>query len=136
MTVDQKAVRRWVPFVSLALVAGSVGAMCLWYGLLTVPRGMDTMMDTHPPGTVCLIQKTPGGVVADAVVFVDLPEGATVLSRVARVLADGSFEIRHDNRESVFRHLEDLGPFWPADVRGLVVTMFVTEAQGEPALGK
>ncbi|MEM7203204.1 MAG: hypothetical protein AAF628_23280 [Planctomycetota bacterium] len=108
---------------------GPVAILCLvllwWhYGLLRVPVGMDTLPDSHPPRTVCLIDKRPSRLQPGAVVFVSLPDGSVLLSRVAEALADGSVRIRHDNRDSRFRRLERLGPFAAAAVRGLVLTQF------------
>lgn len=105
------------------------------FGLLRVPAGMDTMTDTHPPGTLCVIEKAPSSLEEGAVVFIDLPDGSTVLTRVVTVHGDGSIAVRHDNRGSVFTYLEAHGPYRGAAVRGLVLTMFVTEAQGVPRDG-
>ena len=122
----------------LALPAVLVAGVVLYvsFGVLRVPRGMDTMPETHPGGTICVIDKRPGPVSEGWVVFVDLSDGASVLTRVAAVHDDGSFEIRHDNRESPFVHLEERGPFAVPAVRGLVLTALDVEPQGEPSFGR
>lgn len=134
--MDPKVAKRWLVRLSVVVVAASVVLMYLSYGLLSVPRGMDTMPDTHPPGAVCLIQKWPSTVAERAVVFVDVEGGATVLSRVEKITADGKVSIRHDNRRSEFCYLEAAGPYDIDAVRGLVLTMFITEPVGEPQLDR
>ena len=122
----------------LALPAVLVAGVVLYvsFGVLRVPRGMDTMPETHPGGTICVIDKRPGPVSEGWVVFVDLSDGASVLTRVAAVHDDGSFEIRHDNRQSKFGYLERLGPYPASSVRGQVLSAFTEIGQGEPDLGK
>ncbi len=126
------AATRWVVRLGIPVLIVSIVVLYVNYGLLGVPQGMDTMVDTHPPGTLCLIQKRPSSVTPGAVVFVDLDDGGTVLSRVVEVSDDETFTIRHDNRKSVFLYLEERGPYRVDAVRGIVVSMLVNEAQGEP----
>ena len=111
-----------------------VAAVAMWwcFGLLRVPEGMDTMPLSHPEGAVCLIQKRPWSVSPGAVVFLDLPDGSTVLTRVVSVSEDGELKIRHDNRSSRFVGLERGGPYRIEDVRGVVITAFVSKAQDAP----
>ena len=115
---------RWVRRIGLPLVI--VGAVVLYvrYDFLGVPAGMDTLPDTHPPGSSCLIDTWGSALAPGQAVFVDLPDGSTVLSRVESVQPDGSFEIRHDNRRSGFGYLERLGPYPPEALRGLVLVVF------------
>ena len=102
---------------------------------LRVPEGMDTMPDTHPPGTICLIEKAPSSLEEGSVIFIDLPDRSTLLTRVAAVHDDGSVSIRHDHRASGFVYLEAKGPYPRGAVRGLVLTMLVTSTQGLPSDG-
>ena len=62
--------------------------------------------------------------------FVDLPGGGTLLTRVESVDADGII-VRHDNPASRFPDGEELGPLPLAAVRGLVLTSFVPDALPE-----
>jgi hypothetical protein len=104
----------------LALPVCLAGALVLWanYGLLAVPEGMDTLPDSHPPGTRCLIEKRPRRLRPGAVVFVDV-HGGTVLARV-RAVTDAGVELAHDNEHSRFAALA--GQTFPlAAVRGLVL---------------
>ena len=106
------------------------------YGLVRVPAGMDTMVETHPPGTLCVIEKSPGSLPANSVVFVDLPDGSTVLTRAVAVNADGGIDIRHDNRASRFQYLESAGPYPLQAVRGHVLSFFLPDPKGAPDLGQ
>lgn len=133
--MNPQVAKRWMLRTGWLAVAASGVWMYLSYGLLRVPAGMDTMPDTHPPSTLCLIQKRPSQVPRGAVVFLDVEGGATLLTRVVGTAPDGALTIQHDNRASRFAHLEREA-FTLADVRGLVVTMFVEDPQGVPDLGK
>lgn len=126
---------RWVGRLGVPLLLVCALALYWHFDLLAVPEGMDTMPETHPAGTICLIEKSPSGLVQGSVVFVDLPDGSTVLTRVAAVFDDGAIAIRHDNRASVFCYLEQSNPYPATAVRGLVLTMFVGQPQGVPRSG-
>ena len=118
----------------LALPIVLLGSVALWfnYGLLGVPIGMDTMLDTHPPGTRCLIEKRPSRVRQGGVVFVDLPDGGTLLARVAAVDDQGRISLACDNPRSRYRELADeLGAIDPSAVRALVLVAF-TPTPGAP----
>ncbi len=102
------------------------GLVVLWVyltvGLLRVPVGMDTLTETHPEGSLCVIDKRSGSIHQGAVVFVDAL-GGTLLSRVSS-RADGFIRLRHDNRGSAFPDGEELGPLPIAAVRGVVLAVF------------
>jgi hypothetical protein len=106
----------------LALPAVVVAGILLWrsYGVIGVPDGMDTMPQTHPPGTRCVVAKRPGKVVSGAVVFVDVPGGGTLLARVVAVAPDGSLAVAPDNPATRFAAALR-APVPPAAVRGLVL---------------
>ena len=118
--------RPWVTRIGLVLTLVLVVLFLRTYGMLTVPPGMDTMPD-YPPGTLCVIEKRPAEVSVGAVVFVDVDDGS-LLTRVAAV-ADGEFQVRHDDPHSRFARLQGEGLGWmPFErIRGLVLTGFVPE---------
>ncbi len=94
------------------------------YGLLRVPAGMDTMPDSFPPGTLCLIEKSPSVVIPQkSVVFVDLPQGGTVLTRVVEIVGDDLI-VQHDNPKSGLGFPGGKGAVELSWVRGLVLTAF------------
>ncbi len=106
-------------------VALICGALLFYnFGTLKVPKGMDTMMDSVPAGTTCLIQKRPSKVVVGNVVFVDLPRGGTLVTRVDEVRGD-RFTVRHENSSSRFGTGESLGELSVAMVRGIVIASFI-----------
>ena len=122
--------KRVVP-LAIALGIAFLVALALWFRahfeLATIPRGMDTMPRTHPPGASCLVLKRPRGVAVKDVLFVDLPEGGTLLARVDAVESAG-FWVRASNEKSVLMGGGRRGPLALSTVRGRVVTVF----GGEP----
>ncbi len=109
--------------LGLPLFVASVALLWWFFGLLRVPDGMDSMLDTHPPGTTCIIWKTPRSVPVGAVVFCDV-EGGSWLARVTAVAEDGGLALRCDNRASRFVALERASSYPAAAVRGMVLTQF------------
>lgn len=93
-------------------------------GFLRIPEGMDTLPKTHPPGSLCLIDKRRGSVAEGAVVFVDV-RGGTLLSRVVE-RSDGLIRMRHDNPDSELPD-EELGAVTLDRVRGTVLAVFPPE---------
>ncbi|HLU38203.1 MAG TPA: hypothetical protein VK081_02385 [Planctomycetota bacterium] len=114
-----KVVRR------LALPVVLLGGLLLWrnYGMFTVPEGMDTLPDSHPPGTRCLVEKRPSRVRPGSVVFVEA-RGGILLSRVDAVLPGDRILLAHENPRSRFADLQDQ-PFPLSAVRALVLVAFV-----------
>jgi hypothetical protein len=127
--IDPLRLRRWVVWLGLPLAVLGLVGMVLLFELIEVPDGMDTMLDSLPPGTVLVLMRHPLAVEPGSVVLLALPEpiGGTLLTRVETVAADGTFTIRHDNRTSRYAELEARGPWRLADVRGTVFTQFVPE---------
>ncbi|MEZ5965436.1 MAG: hypothetical protein R3F56_16505 [Planctomycetota bacterium] len=109
----------------LALVGGVV--LQRGYGVRTVPIGMDTLPDTHPPGTRCLVDKRPSHVVVGAVVFAEVP-GGTVLGRVESRFGDDRLQLAADNDASCFADLLR-APVPLRAVRGLVLVTFLPEPE-------
>lgn len=138
MKLDPMRLRRWVVRAALPIVLLCALLLFWLFGTVRVPAGMDTMIDTLPPGTVLLLMLHPSRVEPGSIVLLDLPEpiGGTLLSRVERVAADGSFSIRHDNRASRFVGLEQHGPFRMADVHGTVFTHFLGEPDLPATIGR
>lgn len=121
----------------LALPCVLLGGLWLWrgYGMLTVPAGMDTLPDTHPPGTRCLVEKRPRHVVAGAVVFVDVSAGTpddgeagTVLLRVVETTPDGRVTLAADNTASPWASLVRQ-PLPESAIRALVLVTFLPMPQ-------
>ena len=113
-----RLVRRSILPVAIVLVVW----IYLSVGFLRVPAGMDSMPQTHPEGSLCLIDKRRSAVQPGSVVFVDA-FGGTVLSRV-HSLHDGSIEVRHDNPSSQLPSGQNLGRLPLSQVRGVVLAVF------------
>lgn len=125
--------RRWVLRSGVVLLALFVVWLVSLYGILRVPEGMDTLPGTHPPGTICIVRKAPGRITLGehgAVVFLRVPGGGTVLTRVVRIDERGMLHVRHDNRESRFVRYEQMGPYPLDAVEALVLTQLVPEGAG------
>lgn len=137
MKIDPMRLRRWVVRAWLPVLVLVVLSLYWLFDVVRVPVGMDTMVDSLPPGTVLLLMAHPLRVEPGSVVLLDLPEpiGGTLLTRVEHVADDGSFGIRHDNRQSRFVGLEQRGPYRLADVHGTVFTHFLA-APDLPATGR
>ena len=120
---------RWVWRITLLGLIVAVLIFSSWFGVLRVPQGMDALKDIIPP-SVCLIDKREGSVMEGSAVFVDLPEGGTVLSRVVELLPDGKMRLQNDNDESVQPDSDELGLLPLASLRGVVLVVFA--GQGEP----
>lgn len=110
-------------------------ALWLCFGLLRVPAGMDTT-PAVPPGSTCVIDKRSGAAQVGSLVFVDVPGGGTVLSRVREVAADGGLLLRHDNLESRLPDSRALGALPRTALRGTVLTVFVPDTTSELPGGK
>lgn len=120
---------RWVWRVTILGLIVAVIIFSSWFGVLRVPQGMDGLKHIIPPA-VCLIDKREGSVRAGCSVFVDLPEGGTVLSRVAELSAAGEMRLENDNPDSVQPDSAELGLLPLASLRGVVLVVF--SGQGEP----
>lgn len=111
----------------LLITLVAITAMVVWFRanfeLVSVPKAMDTLPTTHPPGATCIVLKRPSKVAVGDVVFVDLPAGGTLLARVEEVTAAG-IAVAGANPSSVFTGGRTIGPLAPAAVRGRVVTVF------------
>ncbi len=107
--------------------------LALWIylsvGFLRVPMGMDTLPETHPEGSLCLIDKRSGAVQPGAVVFADV-RGGTLLSRVVS-RNNGFVVLQNDNSSSELPDSDELGPFPLGAVRGVVLAVFPPEPDGK-----
>ncbi len=108
----------------LAILMGLL--LYLNYGWLRVPTGMDSMSANYPPGTLCLIDKRPSGLARGSVVFVDLPDGGSLIARVTSVAETGLY-LAADNPGSRFADLLSARPFPRDAIRALVLTGFKSE---------
>ena len=108
----------------LAVVAALVYTW-VSYGIYTVVTGMDTM-PAYPSGSYCIIEKGSSHVGVDSVIVLDLPDGASLLTRVERIQGD-TIHVRHDNRSSAFLWVEQ-SPHPLRNVRGLLLTALAPDA--------
>lgn len=116
----------------LAIVAAIVFFQC--FGSMRVPEGMDSMPDI-PPGSLCLIDKRSGSARPGKAVFVDVPAGGTLLSRVVAVGADGSLRVQNDSPTSALPDSDQFGELPAKALRGTVMVVFAASAKG-PAVGR
>lgn len=122
-----RALRRLT--LPLAVVAGIWFWTC--FGAIQVPQGMDTMPHI-PPGSVCLVDKRGDRVREGHEVFVDVPGGGTVLSRVVQLTPERLVVVQHDATTSSLPDSRAFGPLPRENVRGIVLCVFVgdeSEAQ-------
>lgn len=125
--------------LALTVVAGVF--FFTWYGSTGVPAGMDTMPESYPPGTWCLVERSPGTLVAmedgqptSSVVFVEVEGGGLLLARVKRIEGEQVF-LHIENRDSRFAGYEEK-PVARSQIRYLVLTGFVPdEKQGQGGKG-
>jgi hypothetical protein len=111
----------------VALVLVFCALLYVRFGWLSVPRGMDTMPHDAPSGTLCLVAKQPSVIAVGAIVFVAVPGGGTVVSRV--VGFDGNLVLlEHDNKQSRVGFGDRRGSVPREAVRGLVLCAFAAES--------
>lgn len=121
-----RALRRLtLPF---AVIAGLWFWTC--FGAIQVPKGMDTMPHV-PPGSVCLVDKRSDRVQERHEVFVEVPGGGTVLSRVVQITPEGLVVVQHDAATSSLPDSRAFGPLPREAVRGIVLCVFAGD-QSEP----
>lgn len=126
-----KVLRRlMLPFAVVA-----IGVFWWCFGALQVPAGMDTM-PAIPPGSVCIIDKRKGSARVGHEVFVDLPQGGTLLSRVVDVDADDRLVLRNDDPQSRLPDSAQLGALPRHCLRGTVLVVFAADRPGEPIRGR
>jgi hypothetical protein len=118
--------RRRMTLAALVIVIVAGIYFYFAYGSWKVLAGMETMIPEYPPGATCIIEKNPSRVQAKSVIILEVSGGAALLSRVDRVDGEKIY-IKHDNRQSEFRHFEERA-YTIADVRGLVLTVLIPEA--------
>ncbi len=91
-------------------------------------------MDTTPkipPGSLCIVDKRGSVAKVGDEVFVDLPEGGTLLSRVQSIDGADRLIVHNDRAESRLPDSNRFGPLPRSAVRGVVITtLFI--GQGEP----
>jgi hypothetical protein len=121
--LDPRRLRSWVVRAALPVVLVGVLVFYLCFGMLRVPAGMDTIARI-PPGAWCLIDKRAGSVRVGSAVFVDLPAGGTLLSRVTAIDEDGSLRVANDNPDSALPDSDQFGPLPAACLRGVVLVVF------------
>lgn len=116
----------------LAIVAAIVFFQC--FGSMRVPEGMDSMPDI-PPGSLCLIDKRSGPPRPGKEVFVAVPDGGTLLTRVVAVGADGSLRVQNDSPTTRLPDSDQFGDLPATALRGVVMVVFAATAKA-PAGGR
>lgn len=133
---DTTRATRWVRRAMLPAVL--LGALVLWvcFGAQRVHQAMDTLPDSVPPGSLCIVDKRSGAAQPGRAVFVQLADGGILLSRVQARADDGSLVLRNDNQDSRFPDSRQLGPVPLARLRGTVLVVFPPDHPELPADGK
>ena len=121
--VDPRRVTRWLWRGVPLLMIGAALVFSWCFGVVRVPAGMDAL-PAISADSVCLIDKREGSVMVGSAVFVDLPEGGTVLSRVAELLPGDKMRLQNDDAESVQPDSEELGLVPLECLRGVVLVVF------------
>jgi len=126
---DTVRLSRWIRRLALPVVLLALLFFYLHFGWQTVPGGMDTMPQSAPPGSICAIDKRPTTLKAEtSLVFLEVPGGGVLLSRVSKLEPDGRFHILHENRKSKYLRFESMGPYSIDKVQGLVLGVFRLES--------
>ncbi|MGE3174106.1 MAG: hypothetical protein AB7O97_15875 [Planctomycetota bacterium] len=105
----------------LALVLGAALFWC--FGAIRVPAGMDTLPEI-PPGSLCILDRRDGRLQPGMAVFVDLPDGSTLLSRIEAVDDEGRLIVRNDNARSRLPDSAAFGALPRSAARGVVLVVF------------
>lgn len=120
---DPRRLTRWVWRAGPVVLVAAALSFWLCFGALRVPAGMDGI-PSIPPGSLCLIDKRTGSVRVGSAVFADLPEGGTVLARVAGLSPEGLMTLRNDDPAAQQPDSDDFGPLPPGSLRGVVLVVF------------
>ncbi|MCR9247029.1 MAG: hypothetical protein NXI31_18505 [bacterium] len=113
-----RRIRRWTLLFGIVAIAWS----WLWFGARWVPAGMDTVPDV-PPGSFCVIDKRNSTVKVGSHVFVKIPSGEVVLSRVVN-RTDDHITIEHPNLTSTWPDSRSFGELPVAAVEGTILAPF------------
>ena len=116
-------VAAWVRRVALPLAVLGTLALLWVLELTRVPQGMDTVPDIAP-GSTLLLDRRWSSAREGIVVMVDLPQGGTLLTRLARVEPDGRLWVENDRKESLLPDSRALGALAPDCYRGAVLVVF------------
>ncbi|GAB4143542.1 MAG: hypothetical protein Fur0037_11160 [Planctomycetota bacterium] len=130
MRLARIARRLAVPFF-----AGCLLLLWLCFGAMRVHREMDTLSETVPPGSLCIVDKRAGSARVGDAVFVELEAGGILLSRVERETDDG-LVLRNDNDSSRWPDSRTLGPIPRRALLGTVRAVFPPDADEMPRDGK
>lgn len=120
----------------LPLALGCAALLWLCFGAMRVNQQMDTLIDTVPPGSLCIVDKRQGAAQPGDAVFVQLADGGILLSRVTARAADGSLTVRNDNRDSRWPDSASLGPLPASALRGTVRVVFPPDHPDQVELPK
>lgn len=117
---------RWVRRATLPFAIVALLWFFFCYGAMKVPTGMDTM-PTIPPGSFCLVDKRGAVAKKGHEVFVEVPDGGTLLSRVKEITDDDRLVLQNDRVESRLPDSRAFGPLSRDRVRGVVLMVYPSE---------
>lgn len=122
-SIDPRQWTRWARRAALPMAMVGGVALYLCFGAVRVPLGMDTT-PSIPAGSLCLIDKRSSKAQVGCRVFVDLPDGGTVLSKVVAIRDDDRLVLQHEAADSQLPDSDQFGPVARAQVRGVVLVVF------------
>ena len=120
----------WVRRAALPLALLGTLALLWALELSRVPQGMDTVPDIAP-GSTLLLDRRRSSAREGIVVMVDLPQGGTLLTRLARVEPDGRLWVENDRKESLLPDSRALGLLAADCYRGAVLVVFPPDTAAE-----
>jgi type IV secretory pathway protease TraF len=118
--LDPLRLARIVRRSMLPIALGAAAIFWVCFGMVKVPLGMDTM-PTIPPESLCVLDKRVSQAGVGHEVFVEVPDGGTLLSRVLEVTPDDRIVVRNDNAQSLLPDSRVFGPLSRSRVLGVVI---------------
>lgn len=129
----QKWARRFrrytIVFAIVVLVAGFAV-----FGTRWVPVNMDTVPDV-PPGSYCILDKRQSAAQVGSNVFVELPDGELILSRIA-TRSDDTITLLHPNQASFIPDSRVFGALPHRAIVGTVICVFPPDSGNGSRGGK
>jgi type IV secretory pathway protease TraF len=119
---------RWLR--RLGVVGGAVLVVVFftWFGALRVPASMDTV-PSIAPGSWVIVDRRASAVRVGSHVFVAVPDGGTLLSRVVAIDADG-IDVQNPNAASTLPDSRQFGRLAASQVRSTVLVVFAPDGGG------
>lgn len=134
--LDPSPATKWIKRLTWAVAGVTVLGFFTCFGTQRVPTGMDTVPAIRP-GSLCIVDKRKSAIREGSNVFVDVPGGGTVLSRVTALDAD-TVTVLHPNPGSRLPDSRSFGPLPRRMIRSTVLAVFAPddEPAAIPADGK